>query len=123
MKFKNICLLTDENISPRVVHFFRQQGFDVLDVKEQGWFGMEDEKLLERAFSEKRFVVTHDSDFGTLAINEGKSCYGIVYLRLQNLNPNFVIQVCKNFLQLDHEFTPGIIVVLENSRVRIREIK
>ncbi|MBF0290262.1 MAG: DUF5615 family PIN-like protein [SAR324 cluster bacterium] len=123
MKFTDIKLLTDENISPRVANFFRQQGFDVLDVKDKGWCGMEDEELLERAFSEKRFVVTHDSDFGTLTVNEGKSCYGILYLRLKTLNPNFVIQVCKNFLQLNYEFTPGLIVVLENNRVRIREIK
>ena len=85
MKLREIRILTDENISPRVIDFLKDQGIDVLDTKEQKWYGKEDEELLEIAYQEQRFVLTHDSDFGTLAINEGKRNYGIIYLRLRNL--------------------------------------
>jgi predicted nuclease of predicted toxin-antitoxin system len=40
-------------------------------------------------------VLTHDSDFGTLAINVEKPYYGILYLRLKNLKPQNVIRVCE----------------------------
>lgn len=65
MKFQEIELLTDENISPRVLKFLRQSGLDVLDTKEQKWFGMSDENLLQIAYREQRFILTHDADLGT----------------------------------------------------------
>jgi predicted nuclease of predicted toxin-antitoxin system len=72
MKLHDIKILTDENISPKVVAFLRQYGIDTLDTKEQNWYGQNDEDLMSTAYQDKRFVLTHDSDFGTLAINERK---------------------------------------------------
>ena len=45
MKLQSIKILTDENISPKVVSALRSLGLDVLDVKEQRWYGKEDEEL------------------------------------------------------------------------------
>ena len=120
MKLREIRILTDENISPRVIDFLKDQGIDVLDTKEQKWYGKEDEELLEIAYQEQRFVLTHDSDFGTLAINEGKRNYGIIYLRLRNLNPRNVIRVYEQLLCLDVSVSPGTILVVEEARARIR---
>jgi predicted nuclease of predicted toxin-antitoxin system len=80
MKLHSVKIFTDENISPKVVAFLRQCGYDILDTKEQQWYGKDDEDLLNIAYQEQRFVLTHDSDFGTLAINEGKPYCGILYL-------------------------------------------
>jgi predicted nuclease of predicted toxin-antitoxin system len=63
MKFHDLRILTDENVSPKVTAFLRNQGIDVLDVKEQGWKGKIDDELLEIAYHDKRWVLTHDSDF------------------------------------------------------------
>ncbi len=94
MKLQDVNIFTDENISPGVVRFLRDIGLDVLDVKEQRWYGRDDEVLLDIAYRDRRFVLTHDSDFGTLAVNEGKPYYGILYLRLKNLKPQNVIRAC-----------------------------
>ncbi|MDR4507411.1 MAG: DUF5615 family PIN-like protein [Candidatus Brocadiaceae bacterium] len=120
MKFCEIRILTDENISPKVVSFLRERGIDVIDTKEKNWHGKEDEEILEIAYKEKRFVLTHDSDFGTLAINEGKGNYGIVYLRLRNVNPRNVIKVYEQLLGLDTSISPGTILVIEETRIRIK---
>jgi predicted nuclease of predicted toxin-antitoxin system len=120
MKFDSIKLLADENISPKVVSFFREHGLDVLDVKEQQWFGKDDEELLDQAYLQNRFVLTHDADFGTLAINEGKPYYGIFYFRLRNLKPDNVIRVCERLLSLDIELIKGTIIVVEEARIRLR---
>jgi predicted nuclease of predicted toxin-antitoxin system len=122
MNFKLLKLLADENISPKVVSFLREQGLDVLDVKEQKWFGKDDEELLEQAYLQNRFILTHDADFGTLAINQGKPYYGILHLRLKNLKPRNVIRVCEQLLALDVEFRRGTIFVVEEARIRIRRI-
>ena len=120
MKLHDIKILTDENISPKVVAFLRQYGIDILDTKEQHWYGKNDEDLMSTAYQDKRFVLTHDSDFGTLAINERKPCYGILYLRLSNLNPRNVIRACENVFRKDVDVFPGTILVIEETRIRIR---
>ena len=51
MKLLEIKLLTDENISPKVVTFLRQSGFDVIDTKEQQWFGTSEFVFANRFFS------------------------------------------------------------------------
>ena len=120
MKLNQVTLLTDENISPKVVARLRHMGFDVLDVKEQLWHGTEDEELLVKAHREHRFILTHDSDFGTLAINQGRPCYGILYLRLKNVNSVNVIRVCEDLFQQNIEIHPHTVWVIEDTRIRIR---
>lgn len=122
MNFHQAKLLTDENISPKVVATLRQQGMDILDTKEQGWFGTDDETLLGIAYQEHRFILTHDADFGTLAVNQGKPCYGILYLRLRNLSATNVSRVCSKLLERPLAITPYTIWVIEETGIRIRSL-
>jgi predicted nuclease of predicted toxin-antitoxin system len=92
----------------------------VIDVKEKGWHGKEDKFLLEQAYADERFILTHDSDFGTLAIFQSKEYYGIIYLRLKDLHYRNIIRVCENLLQLKQEVSIRSFVV-EEGRVRIRQ--
>ena len=118
MKLDSIRVLADENISPKVVNALRLLKIDVL--KEQGWYGKEDQELMDIAFREQRFVFTHDSDFGTLAINEGKPFYGILYLRIKNLKPSNIIQVVRRVFHQNLDIYPGTILVIEEDKIRIR---
>lgn len=120
MKFPSLKLLADENISPRVVSFLREKGMDVMDAKEEKWHGKEDDYLLAKAVADNRFVLTHDSDFGTLAIKEGKAYYGILYLRLKMPNVLNIINIMERLLKLDTDFRQGSLVVVDDARVRIR---
>ena len=120
MKLQEVKILTDENISPKVVRFLRDVGIDVLDVKEQHWYGQNDEALLDIAYRDHRFVLTHDSDFGTLAVNKGKPYFGILYLRLKNLKSTNVIRVCDHVFRKDLDVSSGTILVIEETRIRIR---
>jgi predicted nuclease of predicted toxin-antitoxin system len=122
MKLRQIRILADENLSPKVVDSLRQLGIDVLDTKEEQWHGASDETLLTIAHQEQRFVLTHDSDFGTLAINQEKACYGILYLRLRDLKPANVIRVCRHLFVQDMEISPYSIWVIEETRIRIRHL-
>lgn len=122
MKLHQIKLLADENISPKVVANLRRIGLDILDTKEQQWHGTDDETLLNIAYQEHRFVLTHDSDFGTLAVNQGKPCYGVLYLRFKNVKPANVSRVCVDLFQRDMEIIPHTIWVIEDARIRIRHL-
>ncbi|MCK6466935.1 MAG: hypothetical protein L6Q53_01900 [Candidatus Brocadia sinica] len=59
---------------------------------------------------EKQFIITHDVDFGTLAINEGVSFYGIIYLRLKNVKVSNVITVLEKLLMLDTDLQEGALI-------------
>ena len=121
MKFHQVRILADENVSPKVVAFLRDQGIDVVDTKERGWQGKSDDELLEMAYQENRWVLTHDSDFGSLAIHEGKPYWGVVFLKPRDLQPRNVIRVCTQLLQHDVDVSQLTLVVVEEARIRIRQ--
>ena len=54
MKLTAIKILADENVSSKVVVYLRNIGFDVLDIKEQHWFGKADADLLQIAYAEHK---------------------------------------------------------------------
>lgn len=122
MKFGSLKLLADENISPRLVDFLRQKGLDVIDVKEKGWQGAEDNYLMDLAVADERYILTHDSDFGTMSLNAGVACYGIIYLRLRDLRISHITGVIEKLLLLDKEFEKETLIVVEDARIRIRTI-
>jgi predicted nuclease of predicted toxin-antitoxin system len=64
----DFALIADENIHPAVVAYLRSTGHDVVDVKEEGLNGADDLTLIRRSVAEKRVILTHDGDFGTLAV-------------------------------------------------------
>ena len=121
MKFVELRILTDENISPKVVTFLRKHGTNVLDTKEQGWFGKSDDELLEIAYQDNRWMFTHDTDFGTLAIHEGKRYVGIIFIRVRNMSSQNIISVCHQLFEHDTDFSQGALVVVEETRIRIRQ--
>jgi len=81
LKLRDFPLLTDENLDPDMVAQLRQLGFDVLDVVESGLRGATDVDLLRLATSQGRVVVTHDADFGTLALLQKEPLVALVFLR------------------------------------------
>ncbi len=65
-------LAADMNIATQVVDFLRQEGIDVVSAREEGWNTWSDSKILEEATHQKRYVLTHDRDFGMLAVHRGQ---------------------------------------------------
>ena len=119
-------LLLDENIHPAVLEALRAGGRDVQSVFSKGAIGASDVEVLELATSEGRLVVTHDSDFGTLAVRAGRGLVGIVYLRPGHIRPPFVLEILDVLSGIEAEPTPPFIVVADRRgdgiRVRIREL-
>jgi predicted nuclease of predicted toxin-antitoxin system len=110
---------TDENIHPDVVVHLRGRGFDVLDVREQGWMGRSDAALLEEAYREGRIVLTHDGDFGTLALLGQRSIVGIVRVRPGHVRARVTIEAVDRLLALDLDPSPPFLVVVQGGLVRL----
>ena len=122
MKLYHCRFLTDENVQAKVVEFLRGRGCDVLDVKESGRLGAGDLELIRLAFAQRRVVVTHDSDFGTLAIAAGEATVGIVYLRPGHINHKLTIRSIETLFSQEIDLTSPFLIVAEyaSGRVRIR---
>ena len=72
MKLAQFSFLADENIHPGVTTFLRDQGLDLVTVGALGLGGAEDVTIVRTALAAKRVVLTHDRDFGSLAIAGGE---------------------------------------------------
>jgi predicted nuclease of predicted toxin-antitoxin system len=125
MKLREFGLLTDENLEVDVVDWLRQTGFDVYDVCEQGLQGTADRQVLQMAVAANRVVVTHDADFGTLAVLQGEPVVGILYLRPGHIDPQFTIGTIQTVMSIDPDLSPPFILVARQSAtgltVRIRQ--
>ena len=126
MTLRDFPLFTDENIDPILVAFLREEGFDVVDVKESGWFGKTDLELMPIAFSEQRVIVTHDSDFGTIIFTQQEPFVGVVYLRPGHFSAAPHRQTLQTILTETLTISVPSILIAENTgesvRVRIRQL-
>jgi len=113
--------MIDENVSGTVIRLLREQGHDVLSVKES-LRGGGDPHILARAQAEGRVLVTHDKDFGELAFRRGlPSSSGIVLLRLSGEDPvndnRRILEVLKSRMDWAGRFA-----IVTDNRVRIRPL-
>ena len=113
-------LLADENIHSKVVLFLRQQGYDIESILEKAGFGQADVAILRAAYAESRVVLTHDSDFGTLAITQNEPFIGIIYLRPGHIRPEFTIRTLQAIAAQAIDTRPPFIVVAEQREQTVR---
>ena len=120
MSLRSFPLLTDENIHSAVLAFLEGEGFDVLDVKRAGLVGSTDQALMTRANAEGRVILTHDSDFGTLAFTMGTLQTGILYLRPGHIDPGFTIGTLRTLLTQDLALAQPFLIVAQRSGEDVR---
>jgi len=115
-------LVADANIAYAVVEFLRSQNIDVLYVREEGWQFYADRDILANAHAMRRFVLTHDSDFGTLAIHRNQAITGIIHLRQGERTSAEVIEDLQDLLKMQVDWTPPMIAVYRSGHLRIRRL-
>jgi predicted nuclease of predicted toxin-antitoxin system len=115
-------LLADENIQKEVVNALVARGKDVRSVLDEGLAGRDDIDILRAAHAQGRIVLTHDSDFGTLAYRMGEPFTGIVYLRPGHIAALFVLEILSAIDAADLDLRPPFLIVAERKEgaVRIR---
>lgn len=111
MRLQDFGLLADENINLRVVEHLRECGFDVLDIKETPHVGQPDVDLLRIALAHNRVIITHDRDFGRLAVAALEPMVGILYLRPGHKDACFTIETLNAVLGSELDVTPPFILV------------
>jgi predicted nuclease of predicted toxin-antitoxin system len=117
-------LLADENVNPEVIEFLRKAGLDVDSVAEKSNFGLSDAEVLRQATEVGRIVLTHDSDFGGLALM-GAKFIGIIYLRPGHIRSEFTIKTLEAIRDNAPDVAAPFILVAERTgdivKIRVRQ--
>ena len=114
-------LLCNENIPSAIVVVLRQEGHDVVAVKES-MRGASDTDILARARTEDRVIVTQDKDFGELAfrVRLPAAC-GVMLFRLNGARPEDDFRHMLAAFRCGTDVTGKFAVICEG-RMRIRAI-
>ncbi len=114
-------MIVNENVTRTVIERLRQNGHDVISVRET-MRGQTDRQVLARAELEQRLVVSHDKDFGELAFRlQLPAACGIVLFRLSGTNPDSDNQRVLTVLESRRDWT-GHFSVVTDDRVRMRPL-
>jgi predicted nuclease of predicted toxin-antitoxin system len=114
----NMRLLVDECVGPSVVRWLRENNYDAVSAFEdcRGW---DDERILEKALSEGRIVVTMDKDFGEMVFRMRLPHCGIILLRCEYCSASKKISMMEKVLSLPESDLSGRFVVVTESGIRI----
>lgn len=116
--------LVDQNLSPVVAERLRSAGHNAVHTGDIDLATAHDRHIIAIAAQQDRVIVSADTDFGTLLAESSTTSPSVVLLRLRS--PRRAEQLASLLLaNLDamiDDLTAGAIVVIEDERVRIRQL-
>jgi predicted nuclease of predicted toxin-antitoxin system len=111
-------LVADESCAGPVIRALRSAGHDVIAIAEISK-GEPDERVMKRAFDERRVLVTEDRDFGELVYARRRPSVGVIFVkfdsRARRAKPTAVVEAVA---KLGQRLRDGFAVV-EPGRVRL----
>lgn len=111
------------DVSQRVVDFLRAESHDAVHLRDQGLQRLPNGEIFRKAQAEKRVILTFDLDFGEIVASASKNFSSVVIFRLHDARSDQVIGRLKVVLEkAAHALNAGAIVVVQESRLRIRMI-
>ena len=115
--------LADQDVYYITIEWLREEGHDVVTVKEVGMQGAADRDLLKRAREMDRLLLTRDKDFGALVFLEESESSGVILLRITPLTVDEIHQELRRLLEEQtEEELKKLFCVVEPGRYRIRRL-
>ncbi len=116
--------LVDNALSFHVAELLRIAGHDAVHVRHYDLSAAPDSTILERADAEDRIILSADTDFGTLLAQMQSNKPSFVLLRWPELRhaQDQVRVLLANLPNFEAELEAGAVVVIEQTRIRIRTL-
>ena len=111
--------LADESCDFAVVRALRAEGYDVFAVSEV-MRRSDDRELIDRAYREKRVLLTEDKDFGRLVFVSHADSAGVILLRFPGNLRRTLVQTIRQLVQEQGERLFGAFVVVQPGHIRIK---
>ena len=109
--------LVDECVGPAVARWLRDQGHTVFSVYDDGR-GMDDNRIVRKAFDENWILVTNDKDFGEKIFRDQRPHRGIILMRLDDERATSKIQTLRQLLASHADQLGDRFVVVSETRLR-----
>lgn len=114
--------LANENIPLATVYRLQNEGFDISSVS-LDTPSITDREVIKIAKDENRTIITFDRDYGELIFRHGfRPPAGIIYLRLQNFQPEEPAELILKLLNNPNLELAGFFTVVDEKSVRQRKI-
>jgi len=115
--------LIDMPLSPVLAAQLREQGHDAIHATEVGLHAAPDAKILERARTEGRVILTADLDYPRLMALTGAEGPGLILFRGGDFSErDCTRRLARVFEAVEPQVLENSIVVVEKSRIRLRQL-
>lgn len=115
--------LIDMALSPKTVGFLNSIGHEAVRVDSVGMARAKDSEIIEYAIKHNMILITSDLGVGQILVFTMSERPSVIILRLKNPSPDHVNSVLSSaLLQVEDALKKGSIVIVEDKRIRIREL-
>jgi predicted nuclease of predicted toxin-antitoxin system len=109
--------LVDECTGPAVAEWLRKQNHEVYSVYESAR-GMDDDAIIQKAYSENWILITNDKDFGEKVYREKKPHKGVIFMRLDDERFDAKKETLRKLLERFENQLINQFVVVTETKVR-----
>lgn len=110
-------------VSLATVLALRESGSDIVHLRELGLHRLPDDRIMAKAASEGRIVITFDLDFGELLAASGDLNPSVILFRMRNQTPAFVTPRLKHVIAACTEaLAGGAVILVEDHGYRVRRL-
>jgi len=115
--------LADMGISQKSVDWLRNQGYDIVHLREQGLQCMTDEDIFIKAKNENRVILTMDLDFSRIVAASKTVLPSVIVFRLSDERSENVNRKLEELLKMCYEnIKEGSIISVGENRIRVRHL-